>query len=515
MNDNGRVEVDVAWDGQLAGTVEIEGTNPDDWGWKSKGTLASRVIENTPGQLPNFLKYLTVEGELARILSVDAEQSQLIKKGLRFLCNLRMGITEKSLLSIVADEHSHHLDEYTKDAMFTGDISLPPSCFTDNPCAATAASCAEVGLSDAFACALEKCHEDPLTPKFSGMQLKMPMTLTQNTKTGNPELIIAQETPFTHILKFGKPQRMQETIPVAEWAGLELSQASGLDTCDHALIRLPRNHNYESDVFGLVVERFDIREVGETLDTGYFMADMCNIANIRPNASDSKTPDKYKTPVENMARAALVNSSAPEEDARILFRRVVFGYCLADMDMHLKNISMLSKINKATGDIKISMAPTYDAVPTRVYPDQEYKELDPLTGGHKTCYEPDDSFSLPINGKYKDITEEDFYAFAEAIGIDPGEAQDIIFDVAVSSVERAIEIAKNPPEVMKDHMTARFILWRIASEVADQVKSLTQMEYHNDLEGNYYTYKDYDTFCKNFEARDLCHDNTMEDHIFG
>ena len=63
--------------------------------------------------------------------------------------------------------------------------------------------------------------------------------------------------------------------------------------------------------------------------------------------------------------------------------------------------------------------------------------------------------------------------------------------------------SKNPPEALKDHRDARFILWRIASEVTNQVQALTQMEYYDDLDDNYLTYKDYDEFCQRFDAQKL------------
>lgn len=511
MNSNGPINVDVAWDGQIAGTVIIEGDDPERWGWRSKKNLASCVMENQHGQLPNFIKYLTVEGELAKILSSDAEQQQLVKKGLRFLCNVRMGITERSLTSIVADKHTLHLDECTDDGSFIGDLILPDLSIMDPFSKLTGKFLGATSqVSDAFAYAIEESYKDSLTPKFSGFQLKMPMTLSENPETKKSELSTAKETPFTHILKVGSSNHLRETIPIAEWVGLELSEASGLDTCAHALIKLPKVSNNSADIFGLVVERFDIRKAGEDPNIGYYMADMCSVAGVKPKSRYGNSPDKYGTPVEDVAYAVLHSSSNASEDAKTLFRRVVFGFTLADMDMHLKNISMLSTVDKKNRDIKIRMAPTYDAVPTRIYPDQEYRMLDIKTGGQKIYFEPDDKFSLPINGKYKDITEDDFYALAEGMGIDPVDAQDIIFDVAVACVERAIEIAKTPPEVLKNHRDARFILWRTASEVADQVKALTQMEYYDDLEGNYYTYKDYSAFCKKFKSQNFTNDDTLD-----
>ncbi len=494
-NKNISEKVDVAWDGQCAGTVIMNGSNPNNWEWKSKNSLASRVMETEPGELPNFIKFLTVEGELASILNGDADHHQLVQKGLRFLCNIRMGVTDKCLLSIVTDEIDHHLDECTKDGGYTGKLILPKIN----------------KLTETFTDAVNNSYQSILTPKFSGFQLKMPMTLIKNSETGEFELSSAKETPFTHILKFGPKNRLMETIPVSEWVGLELSEACGLETADHALVQLPTHDIYSSrEDFGLIVERFDIRSVGDDRNTGYFMSDMCSITGIFPNPESSLMTGKYRTPIEISANAVLEISSDPDADARTFFKRTAFGYFLADMDMHMKNISMLNTIDKETETITKRLSPTYDAVPSRVYPDQEFRRVNTVTSHQEIYYEPDDALSLPINGKFSNLTDEDFFVFAETMGIGQCEAQDIIFDVATNCVERAIEIAKDPPEILKDHRDARFILWRTASEVADQVQSITQMEYRDDMDGNYYTYKDYDVFCDKYKAEQLAKHTSLD-----
>lgn len=486
-DSNHFVTTDVVWDGQYAGSVTLLGPDSSSWEWKSGNTFASRVMEGEPGELPNFIRFLTVEGELAAILNGEANTQSLVQNGLRFLCNVRMGVDEACLLKIVRDEIDVRLDECMEDGLYTGQVFL-------------AHLEGEDGLTKDFTEAVRRSYESIMTPKFSGFQLKMPMTLSKDEETGEPQLFSAEKTPFTHILKFGRISRLQETIPIAEWVGMELSEACGLETPSHALVKFPKGKlNLGLDEFGILVERFDIRDQKESQNTSYLLADMCNITGIEPNSGSDLIPDKYKTPIETAAQGVLSVSSDPEADARTFFKRVALGYFMADMDMHMKNISMLKTVDKENETINTRMSPTYDAVPTRVYPDQRHVRINTQTSNQEVYYEPDDSMALPINGKYNDFTEDDFIDFAATIGIDAMEAQDILLDMASTCAERAIEIAKNPPDVLKDHRDARFILWRVASEVADQVQSLTQMEFYRELGENYLNYQDYKTFSERFQ----------------
>ena len=111
----------------------------------------------------------------------------------------------------------------------------------------------------------------------------------------------------------------------------------------------------------LIVERFDIRE---SLKDKRMLAleDLCSVLDLPTTA-------KYSGTMERVARAVRPLSTAPEEDLRIILKRALFAWLIADGDMHLKNMALLKIAEPGDKQFRsVRMAPLYDAVTTRVFP---------------------------------------------------------------------------------------------------------------------------------------------------
>jgi serine/threonine-protein kinase HipA len=97
----------------------------------------------------------------------------------------------------------------------------------------------------------------------------------------------------------------------------------------------------------------------------------------------------------------------------MILKRTLFAWLVADGDMHLKNIALL-KI-AAPGESQfgsVRMAPLYDAVTTRVFPNLKH-----------------DRMALKLNGKDDNLRRADFRVFAATAGIRAGDADTAIDDM--------------------------------------------------------------------------------------
>ncbi len=450
-------------EGERAGTIIIAGTSPADWQWESAGTLASKTLENIPGEMPNMIRYLEPEGALANILQHKGIPSEYIYNGIRFLSNITIGPEDFSPEGITPDRHVYDLNDHCEDHVYTGAYHGPDSEITSD-----------------FARAVERNYDDPLLPKFSGAQLKLPMNLSVDEN--GAVLSSATNSAFTHIVKFSEERGIQ----AAEWMGLELSERCGLPTTEKALIPLAKRKDP-----ALAVPRFDIPSEDDAGQVSYLISDMANIAGVFPHTNFPPIAGKYGTPVEDLAQSLLEVSSEPQEDARLFFKRIVFGYFARDMDMHLKNISVLKKVDMETGEITTRLAPTYDVVPTVIFP-EKVSRIEATTGERVTDELFDYRLALPINGKYgraysdmeheeHDITSEDFLPLAESLNIPEEEALHIYAEMADNCARSAIAILDNPPAIIADNPESLYILHRAATEIVEEVENKT-MEFYDDFD---------------------------------
>ena len=99
---------------------------------------------------------------------------------------------------------------------------------------------------------------------------------------------------------------------------------------------------------------------------------------------------------ERIAGALRPLSTDAEADLLLLLKRALFAWLIADGDMHLKNMAVLKIADPgARGFTSVRLAPLYDAVTTRVFPNLEY-----------------DRMALKMSGKDERLKRADFRRFA-------------------------------------------------------------------------------------------------------
>ena len=359
----------VAWHGNLVGRLTHDGF---EWRWKPERRSGPMLIRETiPGKLPAFIESLLPEGWLAQVLH-ERDERDTLRRGRRYMSNIAIVEDRDQLAALPADVLSTPLASFAADGRFTGVYAGP----------------GRGEIEETFEQNLARMFARAETPRLSGVQIKAPMSLTEDGA-----LIPAIDQPFTHILKPAGTAGF-DMLPIVEWLCLELGRAAGFETPDAALIAMP-----DGMPPSLVVERFDIRR-GPHDQRRLAMEDFCSILDLPTSA-------KYDGTIERMARALRPLSTDPAVDPNILFRRAVFAWLIADGDMHLKNLAVLKTADAGAKTFTaVRFAPLYDAVTTRVFPG---------LGG--------DRMALKLNGKDDRLARQDFLALARTIGLTVEDAE--------------------------------------------------------------------------------------------
>ena len=202
-------------------------------------------------------------------------------------------------------------------------------------------------------------------------------------------------------------------------------------TAVHALVSMPGELPD-----ALLVERFDIRQ-DRNDRRKIALEDMASVCGLALS-------EKYEGSIERVTRALRGVSSDAEADITVFLGRAVFAWLIADGDFHLKNMAVLSvSSDDARGFTSIRVAPTYDAVTTRVFP------------GHEK-----DHLALPLAGKRNRLSSGDFVRAGVTMGITAKAAREIVeslcrrlrahledLDPASDRVNRALEIWKKRIEI--------------------------------------------------------------------
>lgn len=353
----------VAWHGIPIGHLTHDGF---EWRWRPTDREGPPLIRQTiPGRLPPFIVSLLPEGWLEQVLK-NKDERALLRSGKRYMSNITIVEEEAELAALPPDVLLTKLEKYTKDGAFAGQYAGP-------------------GRSDIeanFERNLAQIYERADTPRLSGIQIKAPMYL-------DPNGVLSPSTgkPFTHILKPAGTGGY-EALPLVEWTAMELGRAAGFMAPATALVAMP-----DKLPPALIVERFDIRQ---SLADKRMIAleDLCSVLDLPTTA-------KYDGTMERVARAVRPLSTAPEEDLLIIVKRALFAWLIADGDMHLKNMALLKTAEPKGRQFRsVRMAPLYDAVTTRVFPNLKH-----------------DRMALKLNGKDDNLRRADFRALAATAGL--------------------------------------------------------------------------------------------------
>lgn len=376
----------VAWHGDLVGRLTHDGF---EWRWKPERRTGPALIrETTPGKLPAFIESLLPEGWLAQVLH-ERDERDALRRGRRYMSNIAIVEDRDQLATLPADVLSTPLASFAADGRFTGVYAGP----------------GRGEIEETFEQNLARIFARAETPRLSGVQIKAPMSLTEDGV-----LVPAIDQPFTHILKPAGTAGF-DMLPIVEWLCLELGRAAGFETSDAALIAMP-----DGMPPSLVVERFDIRR-GPHDQRRLAMEDFCSLLDLPTSA-------KYDGTIERMARALRPLSTDPTADLNILFRRAVFAWLIADGDMHLKNLAVLKAADVGAKTFTtVRFAPLYDAVTTRVFPG--------LAG---------DRMALKLNGKDDRLTRHDFLSLARTIGLTVEDAEAALEALTTRITERLVTL---------------------------------------------------------------------------
>jgi serine/threonine-protein kinase HipA len=376
----------VAWHGDLVGRLTHDGF---EWRWKPERRTGPALIRETiPGKLPAFIESLLPEGWLAQVLH-ERDERDTLRRGRRYMSNIAIVEDRDPRAALPADVLSTPLASFAADGRFTGVYAGPR----------------RGEIEETFEQNLARIFARAETPRLSGVQIKAPMSLTEDGV-----LVPAIDQPFTHILKPAGTAGF-DMLPIVEWLCLELGRAAGFETPDAALIAMP-----DGMPPALVVERFDIRR-GPQDQRRLAMEDFCSILDLPTSA-------KYDGTIERMARALRPLSTDPAADLNLLFRRAVFAWLIADGDMHLKNLAVLKTADVGAKTFRtVRFAPLYDAVTTRVFPG--------LAG---------DRMALKLNGKDDRLTRQDFLNLARTIGLTVEDAEAGLDALTTQIIERLVTL---------------------------------------------------------------------------
>lgn len=379
----------VAWHGEPIGHLVNDGI---EWRWTPSPDSGPPVVRQTaPGKLPPFIVSLLPEGWLEAVLN-DRDERVKLRSGKRYMSNITIVERESELAALPPDLLLTRLDRYTADGVFQGAYTGP----------------GRGNIEDSFERNLAKIYERADTPRLSGIQIKAPMYLDTNG-TLSP----STGKPCTHILKPAGTSGF-DSLPVIEWLALALGRAAGFTAPSAALVAMP-----DGMPPALVVERFDIRE---SVDDRRMIAleDFCSVLDLPSQA-------KYDGTIERVAKAVRQLSTAPDEDVRIVIKRALFAWLIADGDMHLKNMALL-KIAEPGGEQfrSVRVAPLYDAVTTRVFPRL-----------HR------DRMALKLNGKDDHLRRADFRVLGATAGMKTADT-DAAMDDMIERMKQGLDRIPQP-----------------------------------------------------------------------
>jgi serine/threonine-protein kinase HipA len=378
------LDLTVAWHGDPIGHLRHDGF---EWRWSALDKKIPPLIrQTTPGKLPPFIVSLLPEGWLESVLK-DKDERAALRSGKRYMSNITIVENEAELKTLPEDVLNTRLAQYAKDGVFTGTYAGP----------------GRGSLNETFEKNLARMFESKETPHLSGIQIKAPLYLDEQ---GN--LLPSTGNPFTHIFKPAGTSGF-EALPVVEWLCLALGRACGFYVPTIALINMP-----DQLPPALVVERFDIREGGN--DTRMFaLEDFCSVLELPTQA-------KYDGTIDRVARQVRSLSTAVDEDITTIIRRALFAWLIGDGDMHLKNMALLKVAEPGEEKFdSVRMAPMYDAVTTRVFPNL----------GH-------DRMALKLNGKDDKLRRADFKTVATRAGLKAAIADEII-DGLIAATKTAVD----------------------------------------------------------------------------
>ena len=190
-------------------------------------------------------------------------------------------------------------------------------------------------------------------------------------------------------------------LPQNEHLTMRLAVLAGIDVPKFGLLRL------HDGSLSYVIKRFDRCDDGSKLQ----VEDFCQL-------SEKPLRDKYSGSAELCVRTLRQYASEPLVQVRSLFKLLLFGWWVANGDMHLKNFSLVI----APDGIR-RLSPAYDLVCTQLVI-------------------PSDPLALTVGGKKKNLTRRSWLDLADYCKL-PGKAAKRVIDEQVEALEPSLELISN------------------------------------------------------------------------
>jgi len=189
-----------------------------------------------------------------------------------------------------------------------------------------------------------------------------------------------------------KPQVEQfKALPESEHLVMRMAHAVGIATVPHALIQSKNSYAY-------ITKRID-RVDGKDGAAKLAMEDFCQLGQ-------RLTEHKYQGSYERCCKIIEKYSDRSKLDLTEFFIRLVFFYITGNSDMHLKNFSLIETF---VGSKRYVLSAAYDLLPVKVNIPADKED-----------------FALAMNGKKTKIRKNDFFKFAESVGISKDIAEKLI-----------------------------------------------------------------------------------------
>jgi serine/threonine-protein kinase HipA len=261
------------------------------------------------------------------------------------------------------------------------------------------------GLSETPNIAYNKSQLDKLAEKIihsqmavTGVQAKVSLSINRKDDLNQVKKLTIVGLYGDYILK--PPSDHYPELPELEHLTMKLAHLCGLKTVPHSLIRL------KDKTLCYITKRVDRHKKGKL-----HMEDMCQL-------TERLTEDKYKGSHEQVAKTILKYSSNPLLDVVNFYELVLFCFITGNVDMHLKNFSLLENPNG-----EYNLAPAYDLLNTALVNVLDKEELALTLNGKKSKLKYNDFLvafeSSGLNKKVLDSTLENFkyckYEFAKMV----------------------------------------------------------------------------------------------------
>ena len=216
---------------------------------------------------------------------------------------------------------------------------------------------------------------------ITGVQPKLSLWLEESKKSIRFTIVVDKSN---YIIK---PQgEIYESLPENEDLCMHLAAEFGIETAKHGLVRLT------SGELAYITQRFD-----RSGDDKIACEDLCQL-------SESLTEHKYRGSYEITGKTITQYSTQPGLDVSNFYQLILFSFITGNADMHLKNFSMIEKL-----DGTFCLSPAYDLVSTYLVIENESEQMSLNLNGKKNKISKNDLTALGLNLKLTEKQIENCY----------------------------------------------------------------------------------------------------------